>query len=140
MVLARALSLIIQPTQQVQVKADGAGISGLAELLGKCHHKPNTDASDLANYTVGTNMFPFTVVCVPVWVQEKQFLSHPGMQLVVQQTVKLLVTARLFPAFKQRGGAGKRGCEPGERSALSAEWRIPPFAYSVTALFSSTKA
>lgn len=126
------------------MKADGTDTSGLAELLGKCHHKPTTNASDLANYTVGTNMFPFTVLCVPAWVQEKQFLTHPGIQLVVQQTVKLHFTARLFPAFKQRGSAGRRDCEPGERSgsraALSAEWRITPFANSAATFFSSTKA
>lgn len=144
MVLARALSLIIQPTWQVEVKADGTDTSGLAELLGKCHHKPTTNASDLSNYSVGTNMFPFTVLCVTAWVQEKQFLTHPGIQLVVQQTMKLHFTDRLFPEFKQKGGAGKRDCEPAERSgnraAFSVEWMITPFAYSVTTLFSSTKA
>lgn len=127
----------------MQVKADGIDTSGLAQLLGKCHHKPTTNASDLANYAVGTNMFPFTVLCVPAWVQEKQFLTHPGIQLVVQQTVKLHFTARLFPAFKQRGGTRKRDCEPEERSnnraALSAEWWITHFVYSVTTPFSSTK-
>lgn len=90
------------------MKVAGTDSSGLAELLGKCHHKPTSNASDLANYTAGTNMFPFTVLCVPAWVQEKQFLTHSGIQLIVQQTVKLHFTARLFPAFKQRGGAGKR--------------------------------
>lgn len=53
MVLARALSLIIQPTWQVEVKADGTDTSGLAVLLGKCHYKPTTNASDLSNYSVG---------------------------------------------------------------------------------------
>lgn len=89
-------------------------------------------------------MFPFTVLCVTAWVQEKQFLTHPGIQLVVQQTMKLHFTDRLFPEFKQKGGAGKRDCEPAERSgnraAFSVEWRITPFAYSLTTLFSSTKA
>lgn len=86
----------------MQVKADGTDTSGLAELLGKCHHKLTTNACDLSNYTVGTNMFPFTVLYVTAWVQEKQFLTHPGIQLVVQQTVKLHFTDRLFPEFKQR--------------------------------------
>lgn len=74
MVLARALSLIMQPTQQG--KADETDNTGLAELLGKCHHKPTTNASDLANYTVGTNMFPFTVLCVPAWVHTGEAISN----------------------------------------------------------------
>lgn len=77
----------------MQVKADGTDTSGLAELLGKHHHKPTTNASDLANYPAGTNVFPFTVLYLPVWVQEKQFLLHAGIQLIVKQTVKLHFTA-----------------------------------------------
>lgn len=75
------------------MKADGTDTSGLATLLGKCHHKPTTNASDSANYSAGTNVFPFALLYVPVWVQEKQFLMHPGIQLIAKQTVKLHFTA-----------------------------------------------
>lgn len=71
------------------MKADGTDTSGLSELLGKCHDKCTTNASDSANYPAGTSVFPFTVLCVPMWVQEKQFLMHPGIELIVKQTVKL---------------------------------------------------
>lgn len=37
--------------------------------------------------------FPSLFCTCPVWVQEKQFLKHPGMQMMVKQTVKLHFTA-----------------------------------------------
>lgn len=76
------------------MKAYGTDTSGYPELLGKCHDKRTTNASDSANYPVGTNMFPFTVLYLPVWVQEKQFLMHPGIELIVKQSVKLHFAAK----------------------------------------------
>lgn len=118
----------------MQAKADGTDTSGLAELLGKCHRKPTSNASDSANYPAGTSVFSFTVLYVPVWVQEKQFLMHPGIQLIVNQTVKLHFTGTGPACTKTLSKEVVQGeTKPRERSGSTATWgaecKITLFSY-----------
>lgn len=135
MVPARALSLIVQPAQRVQVKAGGNDTRGLAELLGKCHHKPTGNASGSANYPAGTDVFPFTVLYMPC-VGTGEAISNASADCEADCEIAFhRYRARLYQAFKQRGGAG-RDCKhregSGSTAARGAEHKIALFGYFLT--------
>lgn len=137
-----AVSWVIQPAQGVQVEADGPHTSGLAELLGQHHRKPTPNASDSATYPAGSNVFPFALLYVPVWIQEKQFLMHPGIQLMVKQTVKLHFAATGTGCTKPLSMRLVQGGTVNPQKGQAT--RQPPgftlFGYFVTTPSSCTKA